>query len=118
MEDKITMEKRTVDSILAWMKSSVENKNILNPDVWIEAASFLAVLLGDEEMKLYELQQKVAELKLKFYNEMTKPLVSAAEMKIEATDEYKAYQQQKAKISQISEFIRIAKLRVKISSGY
>jgi hypothetical protein len=75
------------------------------------------VFLGDEEMKLYELQQKVAELKIKLYNEMAKPTVSTAEMMIEATDDYKIYQQQRAKIAQIEEFVRIAKLRVKISSG-
>lgn len=112
MEDKITS-----DTILSWFKTAVENKQQLDPDLWLNAAHKLAVLLGDEEMKLYELQQKTAELKLKFYNEMAKPLVSAAEMNTEASSEYKEYQQQRAKISQIEEFIRIAKLRVKVSSG-
>lgn len=112
MEDKIT-----TDTILNWFKEQVEAKRQLDPELWLEAASKLAVFLGDEEMKLYEFQQKVAELKLRFYNGMNKPTVSNAEMMTEATDDYKVYQQQKAKIAQIEEFIRIAKLRVKISSG-
>ena len=107
----------TADKILQWFKSAVEEKKILDPELWLDAAHKLVIFLGDEEMKLYELQQKVAELKLKYYEEMEKPLVSAAEMKIEATDEFKEYKKQKAKINQIEEFIRIAKLRVRTSSG-
>ena len=112
------MENITADTILQWFKSAVEEKKILDPDLWLDAAHKLVIFLGDEEMKLYELQQGVAELKLKFYEEMEKPMVASAEMKVEATDEFKEYKKQNAKINQIEEFIRIAKLRVKISSGY
>ena len=110
-------EKINSDTILGWFKQAVEDKKQLDPELWLEAGHKLAVLLGDEEQKLYELQQGVAEKKLKYYNEMEKPSVAAAEMKVEATDEYKEYRQQKAKLNQIEEFIRVAKLRVKISSG-
>jgi len=112
------MDKITSDTILQWFKQAVEEKQELNPDIWIDAAHKLVIFLGDEEMKLYELQQKVAEKKLEFYNDMEKPQVASAEMKVEATDIYKEYRQQKAKINQIEEFIRIAKLRVKISGGF
>ena len=112
------MNKITSDTILQWFKSAVEEKQVLNPDLWIDAAHKLVVFLGDEEMKLYELQQQVAEKKLEFYNAMDKPQVAAAEMQVEATDIFKEYKQQKAKINQIEEFVRIAKLRVKVSGGF
>jgi len=112
------MNKITASTILEWFKSAVEEKKILDPDLWLSAAHKLVIFLGDEEMKLYELQQKVAEKKLEFYNAMEKPQVAAAEMKVEATDIFKEYKQQKAKINQIEEFVRIAKLRVKVSGGF
>jgi len=112
------MENITADTILQWFKSAVEEKKILDPDLWLDAAHKLVIFLGDEEMKLYDLQQKVAELKLGYYEKMEKPLVSAAEMKVETTNEFKEYRKQKAKITQIEEFIRIAKLRVKVSGGF
>lgn len=112
------MNKITADTILQWFQNAVEEKQELNPDLWLDAAHKLVIFLGDEEMKLYELQQKVAEKKLEFYNAMEKPQVAAAEMRVEATDIFKEYRQQKAKINQIEEFVRIAKLRVKVSGGF
>lgn len=112
------MDKITSTTILQWFKNAVEEKRDLDPDLWLSAAHKLVIFLGDEEQKLYELQQEVAELKLKFYNEMEKPMVAAAEMRVEATDEFKEYRQQKAKINQLEEFIRVAKLRVKVSGGF
>ncbi len=109
--------KITTDTILEWFRQAVEEKQPLNPEIWLNAAGKLAILLGDEEEKLYNLQQDVAEKKLKIYKEMDKPTVNKAEMEIETTDDYKEYMKQKAKITQIEEFIRLAKLRVKVSGG-
>jgi len=108
------------DTILTWFKEQVKDKNkghALDPELWLDAVEKLAVLLGDEEAKLYDLQQKVAEKKLELYNQLEKPTVSKAEMEVEATDLYKEYSKQKAKINQIEEFIRLAKLRVKVAGG-
>jgi len=112
------MDKITADTILQWFKNQVAGQKIVDPELWLDAAHKLVIFLGDEEMKLYELQQEVAELKLKYYNEMEKPVVSTAEMQVKATDKYKEFKQQEARINQIEEFIRIAKLRVRTASGY
>lgn len=110
MNDKIT-----ADTILEAMKLYVEEKRILSPDIWIDSAHKLTTLLGDEEIKLYELQQIVAKIKLGFLENSNS--VSAAKLKTDATDQYKEYKIQQAKINQIEEYIRVAKLRAKLASG-
>jgi len=111
------MDKITSSTILQWFKEAVEEKRDLDTNLWVDAAHKLVIFLGDEEQKLYELQQQVAEKKLEFYDAMDKPVVATAEMKVEATDIFKEFKQQKARVNQIEEFIRIAKLRAKVSSG-
>ena len=110
-------EKTTSESILEFLKKKIELKEQLNPELWLEAASRLVVLLGDEESKLYDLQQKVAQLKIMFLDSQEKHNVSEAKARIEASEEYKEFKKQQAKVGQIEEFIRVSKLRAKISSG-
>lgn len=105
----------TSDFILSEMKRYVEEKRILSPEIWIDSAHKLAVLLGDEEIELYELQQVVAKMRLNFLE--TSNSVAAAKLKTEATDEYRKYKIQEARVKQIEEYIRVAKLRARISSG-
>src|SRR5436853_544702 len=56
----------TIDTILDYLQNAVENKTPIPPAVWIDAASKLNVLLGDESDRLYGLQQKVAQMKLSY----------------------------------------------------
>ena len=37
----------TIDSIIAWMKRSVEEKKPIAPSTWLDAAAKLNVLMGD-----------------------------------------------------------------------
>lgn len=111
------MEKRTTDSIIESLKKLVENKDIISPHVWLEAAQDLNVLLGDEHDTLFELQQQVANIRLGYLNSQDGINVSEAKLRTEATDEYKAYQKQKAKISRIEEFIRIAKVQARMKDN-
>lgn len=104
--------KTTVNLIINTMKGYVENKQPVSPDVWIESAAKLNLLIGDEHDKLFDLQQKVAQLKSeKILDGMP---VSQAKILIEATDIYREAQKQKAIISQVEEFIRIAKIRARL----
>lgn len=111
------MELVTTDSIISYLQGKVENKEPLHASVWLDAAQKLNILIGDEHDKLFDLQQKVATMKVAYYEnvkENEKPNVSKAKMYIETTDEYKAMNKQKAKITAIEEFIRIAKIQARL----
>ena len=109
------MEKQlvSVNSIMAYLQEQVENKMPLSPSIWVDAAGKIAVLLGDENDKLFDLQQKVAEVKIGHIARGDS--VAKAKALTEATDMYKEFHKQKARVEQIAEFIRIAKLRARIS---
>ena len=108
------MEKRTTDTIIASLKNLVETKTPVSPGVWVEAASDLNILLGDEHDILFDLQQKVAQLRLKYLNQEDHINVSEAKIRVEATDEYRQYCAQRAKIGRIEEQIRIAKVQSRL----
>src|SRR3990167_8016116 len=113
-----TAEAKTDSStILDFLKKKIEIREQLNPEIWLEAASRLVVLLGDEEAKLYDLQQKAAQLKVMFLDSQEKRNISEAKTRIEASNEYKEFKKQQARVSQIEQFIMVSKLRAKIASG-
>ena len=105
--------------ILDTLKKAVEERKAdFDPKFWIEAAHKLVLLLGDEQAKLFELQQKVAQLKLMWLEGQDKKNVSEAKLRVEATDEMKAMRNQEAMCKRIEEFIRISKKRSDVASGY
>jgi hypothetical protein len=114
---EITKEKVSTDTILNFLHKSVEEKMQLNPEAWIDAAHKLIILLGDEQDKLFELQQEVAKLKLTWLDSQDKRNVSEARIRVEGTDEYKNYKKQEAKCKRIEEFVRVAKKRSDIARG-
>lgn len=107
-------EKITCDFILNWFKEAVEKKEPIPPSVWLDGASKLNVLQGDEEDILFELQQKVAEIRVKCMEESDKINVSRAKVLVEATDEYKQMKKQAAKVARIQEQIRISKIQARM----
>lgn len=101
------------DTIIDWIKSQVESKNPIDPNLWMDACSKLIVLVGDETDKLFDLQQEVSHLKtIRIEN---KESVSQAKVYVEATDAFKNMQKQKAKIERIFEMIRISKIRARLA---
>lgn len=105
----------TVDSIIGWMKDQVERKNPIHPSTWIDAAQKLNILLGDENGKLFTLKQKVAiEKYTKIKNGDS---VASAKAYIETLDMYREMQEQEAKVEQVQEQVRIAKIQSKLSDG-
>ncbi len=107
-------KKVTVDSLINYLQNKVENKVVLNPNVWIEVAVRLNVLQGAEMDKLLELQQQVAKLKIESIESDPKRNVSKAKMFVEATDLYKDMKRQEAKIDRIIEFIRLSKVQARM----
>lgn len=103
---------RSIDTILQNFDERVSTKMPISPDEWVTAAQFITVLMGDETDKLYELQQKVAQVKVVYIEEGDS--VAKAKAKVEASDEYKEMCRQKAKIERIEEFIRVSKLRARL----
>ena len=108
------MNERTVDTILSTLTDWATQGKPIPPEEYVRAAGYLNVLVGRESDKLYELEQKVAECKLVALKESKS--VAEAKLKVEATDLYKQARIQKAKIEQVYEFIKIAKLTARLKN--
>lgn len=106
------METVTTETIVGHLKKMVEQKIPVPPTLWAEAAEKLNILLGDENDKLFELQQAVAKMKVAYMAEGDSAI--KARVKVEAEDIYRDMQKQKAFIEQIQEQIRISKLHSRL----
>lgn len=107
----------TVDLILNWLKDNVEHKRMIDAHTWVDACQKLNVLLSDEHDKLYDLQQKVAQEKVRLLDSIPKPAVNEAKLRVEATELYKAMKLQEAKIKRVEEAIRISKIQAKLKDN-
>lgn len=110
------MELVTTDTIITWLNEQVTNKFPISPTTFLDAAVKLNLLLADEQEELFNLQQKVSQLKIDYLQDDDKRNVSKAKMMVEASDDFRLMKTQQAKIDRIIEFIRLAKVQSKISS--
>lgn len=103
-----------IDAILKNLEEMVIKKLPLSPTFWVEKAQELAVLVGNEEDRLFGLQKKIAIYK----SEQIAIGKSVAQAKVmaEATDDYEEMQKLKAKIERTYEIIRIAKIQSRMRS--
>lgn len=99
---------RSIQTIMSWLTNTVQEKKPISPQQFVEASAYLVILMGEEHAKLYDMEQKVAQIKLK-YIELDKS-VAEAKVRVETTEEYKEMKKQQAFIEQISEMVRLAKL--------
>jgi uncharacterized protein YfeS len=106
------MEKITCDTIIDFLKNIIEEKKILPPSVFIDAAEKLNILRSDEDDKLVGLMQKVAQLKSNSI--LSGNSVAQAKVHAEASDDYKLMLMQKMRCERITEFIRIEKIRARL----
>ena len=102
-------KKVTTDTILSFLKDCVESKRMLDPKIWTDAAFKLNLLLGDEHLTMEDFRMEVAKKKLGILEAQEKKNVSAADLEIEASDEYRLLRLQEHKVARIEEFIKIAK---------
>lgn len=108
------MEENSVDSIMAVLEKWAAEKRPIDPATYLEAAMKLAALVGNEADTLFDMEQKVAKMRVELLqNGMT---AAATKMHIEATDEYKLARKQRAKIDRVQENIRLAKARSRLAS--
>ncbi len=108
-------EKNSIEYILEFLRFNVEEKNPLGPDIWLDAAQKLNALISDEHIKLYNLQQKVAKKKVEYIE--AGDTVAKANVKVQASDEHRDARVLEARIGQIEEMIRIAKLQSRMAAG-
>jgi hypothetical protein len=106
------MHERSIETIMAWMTTTVQSKQSIPPAQFVEAAQYLVILMSNETNKLYELEQKVAQMKVDLLKEHDK--VNKVNLIVNATDEYKQMKIQQAKVKNIEETIRVAKLMGKM----
>ena len=112
------MEKTNSDVILNFIKERVEQKKAdFDTGFWLEVAMKLTILLPDEIGLLYDYQKNVAQKRLNILEGQEKKNATLAKMQIEATDEYRDMRKQEAKIKQIEEIVRIAKIQARINSN-
>lgn len=97
----------TADSIMEWFTEQIAQKNPIDPNLFLEGALKLSVLLQSEQETLFMMEQVVARMKESLIQ--SGKTVAYAKTVIEATDEYRKCRVQKAKIERAIEFIRISK---------
>lgn len=103
-----------VDEVINWFKKQVKEGQILSPEIWVRGAQTLNVLATGETDTLFDLQQMVAEYKVGRIG--VGDSVSQAKVFVEATDIYKDMCKQKAKIDNITEMIRLAKIQARLAN--
>ena len=116
-EEQIIMDEQiTTDIILNRLEDAVAAHEIIPPHKWLDAAQALNALLGNEHDILVQLELDVNRSRLATLNEMEKPSVARADLETRATELYRDYQLQKAKIGRIEEMIRISKKQATLRS--
>lgn len=104
----------TVDSILLWIQDTVKKNLPIDSHTWVRGCLKIVSLMDGEHEKLFDLQQKVAELKCLILE--SNESVAKAKVMVEKTDEYKNFCKQKARIERIWEMVRLAKIQSKLVS--
>ncbi len=105
----------TIDKILEYLETQIRQRQVVDAHTWLRAAQALNTLMSDEHDKLYDLQQKVANMKVKFIFEGDS--VAMAKAKTDASDEYKHYKIQEARIGRIEEMIRLSKIQSRLKDN-
>lgn len=108
--------KVSADTIIDWLKESVAEKRPVSAAQWLDAALKLTVLIGDEQGKLFDAEQKVAEAKVACIDAQEKKSVSLADVMVRTLPVWKEYRAQEAKVEQIQELVRVAKKQAELSS--
>ena len=97
------------DTILDWLKARVESKQPIPQDAWGDAAFKLNLLLADEHSDMENWHSIVSNKKLKILQGQEKRNVAAADLEIEASEEYRQMKLQEHRVERIEEFIKLAK---------
>lgn len=105
-------EKVTPEIIIGWLKEQIEERNPIAPERFMDAAQKLIVFWGDLADEASGLETVLAQHKVEFLNEGKS--VAEAKARVEAMPEMGEYKRIKARMNQITEFVRIAKQRARM----
>lgn len=108
------MESRTIDTLLDWLRNATQKRESVNPSKFVEAATYMVILIGGEHEKLSLLKQKIARMKVDLLQEHDK--VNKVTLIVEASDEYREMKNQESRISQIEEYVKLSKLMGRLKS--
>lgn len=103
------MEKVNSTLILNTLKTMVESKKMIPKEEWLNVAFKLNLLRIDEAQLLNRMKQVVAQKKVELVKAQDKKNISAAELEVSATDEYRLMRDQEDLIYSIEQFVMIAK---------
>ncbi len=104
---------RTCSSIIEEFTRMVSERVLINPEYWMTAATYLNVLIGEEQAKLFEAEQAYTKKALFYVGEGDTNAV--AEKKAKMTDEFITFKKQQAFCKQIEQFILLAKKQATIT---
>ena len=103
---------QTASDIMGVLQRWAEEKRPIDAHEFLDAATKLTLLLGDESDKLFNLEQNCAIERVKLLDEGKS--VSDARTRVEAYDAFREARSKKALIERITETIRLAKLRARM----
>ena len=103
----------TIDSITEWLTKQIKDGQPISPDVYLEAAASINVLLQGEQEKLFDLEQEIAKARNVLLE--ADESVAYAKSRVEEMDIYKEARKQKAKIDRAIELIKISKIQARTS---
>jgi len=101
------MEENTVRTIIDKLAEWASQGKTVGPELWMNAASKLNVLLQGEQEELIDRKLAIAKLKASFMGEGD--TAAKAKVKVEAMDEWAVLQKQAALIERTLETILLAK---------
>lgn len=104
----------TFGSVTEWLRKLATEKEVISPDVWLRGAVKLNVLLEEEVERLIVMEFMVSNMRKDLLSQGNSAVYSR--MMIEASDEYKDVQIQKARISNANETIKLAKRYAQLAS--
>ncbi len=112
-----SMEKRTFESVITDLNKAVAERQVLTPEVWMEAALCLNLLIENQEQpKLFELMQQVALAEIVAKELCPDWSDKQIERKTRATPLWVDMKKQEAKIKMANNLILLAKKHASLSS--
>ena len=105
--------KNTIDSILETFEKWSKEKGTIDVNLWLQGCAKMTVLLEDEQVRLFLIEQKLAQKKLELIESGSS--VAKAKIQIETMDEFVEMRKIVAKIERVTELIRISKLQARMS---
>jgi hypothetical protein len=106
MEDQA---KLTADDILGTLHEMAESRIPLERERWLNMAETLESFRYDEAKRLNLMEQGLAKKKIEIYNSQEKKSIALTELMVEATDEHRICEDQKAILHSIDQYVQIAK---------